>query len=313
MAKPDGRKKGGKGNNNGDKKEVVAKVTKQKVAKPQKPKGPKPDFTPRAMRQTEEVVQADLNVIWNGWLGLVEYEGVRFRVAKEKAIKSEHEFRAVYVVSAPAGSPLAGLGGSKTHVTVAALHAPTFASKAEPQSKSYDTQKRIWEFLDKALREAKIKGVRVHSAPKAVEHKHENKASTSVADFNSRKQGLYRFDTSVPYSIISVEPLDNSGHAPQFGNPVSNQLVIKLVSVGKGHPLSDCKVGTFLYYGQGLFRGKTPAFSGSHAKDCAALYEYLVGVRLLYRQSMVDKLSNSTPASEDVVVGSRVDAVLQAA
>lgn len=313
MAKknPDGKKsKNSDKANKGDKNTVV-KAPKVKV---QKPKGPVPDFTPRAERLAE-VVQTDLNVIWNGWLGLVEHQGVRFRVVKEQSVKDEHEFRAVYVVSAPAGSPLAGLSNIKTYITVAALHAPTFASKAEPGSKSYDTQERIWEFLDKAFREQKIKGVRVPSASKAVEHKHEKKASASVADFNSRKQGLYRFDTSVPYAIISVEPLDASGHAPQFGNPVSNQLVIKLISVGTGHPLSSCMIGTYLYYNEGLFANgsRRPAFKGSSAKDCSAFYEYLAGVRSLYRQSMVDKLSNSTPASEDVVVGERVDAVLQAA
>lgn len=148
MAKPDGKK--------GPKKAAPSAV---KVIKPAKVPGTKPDFTPRMQKASMVVVSVSDKPenIWHGYIGLVDTRGMRLSVSKQKH-PSGHEFRGVHVVSAPSGTELYGLAGSRVYVSVADLHWPNFRSPFKEGSPDYLRQERLWNFLNRLFTEMKLKG-----------------------------------------------------------------------------------------------------------------------------------------------------------
>lgn len=152
MAKPVGKK--GKKEKA---KTAAVPVLKSLIAKPQKAHGPKPDFTPRPKNAPVEVVSTKSENIWRGYCGLVETAGMIFRVSKQKH-SSGHEFRAIHVVSAPAGTELYGLAGSRVYVSVADLHWMNFRSPFKEGTMDYHRQERIWNFFDKLFTKLSLKG-----------------------------------------------------------------------------------------------------------------------------------------------------------
>lgn len=151
MAKPDG-KKGGK--NKGNKSAAVV----AKPAKPTKAPGPKPDFTPRQQKVPVVVVSDKAENIWHGYLGRVIVDDMCFEVTKRTHSKSAHEFRAVSVLVAHAGTELYGLAGLRVYVSIADLHWPNFRSPFEEGTPDYQRQERIWNFFDKLFTKMSLKG-----------------------------------------------------------------------------------------------------------------------------------------------------------
>ncbi|MGB2580558.1 MAG: hypothetical protein WBC83_02590 [Minisyncoccia bacterium] len=157
MSKPDGKKS--------KKAKAKTSVPVSKVVKPHRVHGPKPDFTPCPKKTPMEVVSTKAENIWYGYCGLVETAGMIFRVSKQEH-SSGHEFRAIRVVSAPVGTELYGLAGSRVYVSVADLHWLNFRSPFKEGTPDYKRQEHIWNFFDQLFTKMCLKGTQAQKAEK---------------------------------------------------------------------------------------------------------------------------------------------------
>ncbi|HBH71722.1 MAG: hypothetical protein UU88_C0006G0028 [Parcubacteria group bacterium GW2011_GWC1_42_11] len=159
MSKPDGKKS----------KKAKAKtvVPMSRVVRPNKVHGPKPDFTPRPKKTSVEFVSTKAENIWHGYCGLVETAGIIFCVSKQEH-SSGHEFRAIRVVSAPVGTELYGLAGSRVYVSVADLHCLNFRSPFKEGTPDYKRQEHIWGFFNQLFTKMCLKGTHAQKVEKEV-------------------------------------------------------------------------------------------------------------------------------------------------
>lgn len=289
MTKPDGRKKGGKGNK-GDKKEVVAKAAKQKKVKVP---GPKPDFTPHA--KTSETFQT-LDGAWNGYHGLVSVDGMKFHFSADAA-EDGSKVDVVRLVSAPRLTKLSDVSDFKTSIKLSSLKETSFVSDFEKGDPRYEVQAKIWKFLAGAFSRAGFKlsyHKKTETAPKAVELKHEEKTSSSVADFESGKLGMYCFDKEGPCAVFALK---QGVVAPHFVGKVKSSTKIELVSVDVGHPLYGyVKPGAYIFLNQ-LSWGKIPSFTGPRAGECVKLWEFATDIvaehRKMSKKPVVSLVANT--------------------
>lgn len=311
MAKPDGKKsKGGKGNKGkaaegAGAKNPAAHAVSPKPEKAPKVRGPKPDYTPKKKETAAAVVaQTDVTLIWDGQLSVVETHGMRFSVTKQTT-KSDHSFPVVNLLSAPEGTPLASLDGTTTFVTVSALHLSKFMTKANPDSLSYKTQYQIWLFFDKLFREVDLKVEHKHQ--KVVEKKKQKpalKASASVDDFVSGKQGLYAFEAKGPRVVWNVKHIELTHMGDRKGQQV---LVIEVASVDQGHPLfGSVRKATYIFHNQ-LPCKKTPDFRGQRAGECLAIWEYLTDLIASNRKEVALVVPAAVAAPEEKPVLAEID------
>ncbi|MCK9345186.1 MAG: hypothetical protein M0P64_03670 [Candidatus Pacebacteria bacterium] len=313
MAKGNGNKKGGKdkGGNKGD---ANTKKVKKGQGKPPasaevvvRQKGPAPkSYKPAA--KISETMQTVAGT-YNGFCGLVKVHDMQFRFSAETS-EDGGKFNVVRLVYAPPSTELCKVKDFKTGVKLESLKSAVFVSDYEKGTEQYELQAKIWKFWTRVYSK---EGLHIYSTKKVAPAKApavEVKASASVADFVSYKKGAYSFEASGPKVVVLIEGCSAAPCAPQFGATGKSTHKIKLISVDEGHSLSGCKVGTFLYYRDDLFSGKTPTFTGSSAKDCGKLYAYLANVLMLYRRAVVDKIVSSQDASQGAVVGEKVAAKL---
>ena len=151
MAKANGKEKGGKNAKTNE-------ATSVKHQAPAKVKGPKADYTPRAQKAPMEVISMEPSNIWLGYCGLVQFNGMRFRVSKEKHVASGHEFRAIRVEAAAPNTPVYGIAGSGIYVTVADIHRPDFRSPFKPGTEDHFRQEKLWNFFDHLFTHLELKG-----------------------------------------------------------------------------------------------------------------------------------------------------------
>ncbi|MFA5997384.1 MAG: hypothetical protein WC791_02735 [Candidatus Paceibacterota bacterium] len=297
--KGDGKKKGkDKGGNKGDKKEAVAKVAKPKV---EKPKGPKPDYTPRTKRW-DNLVQSP-EVVWNGWNGVAEAQGIRFRVSEETSGDGKHSFKIVSVASAPLGTKLAGIMSPKTYVTIASLHMPEFSSKFKKGSAQYETQERIWKFFHEHFIEMGLKKVHEKKATPAKAPAVEVKTSVSVGDLIMAIPGMYCFDSNGPRAVFSMV---GAVHAPQFGKKEKIYPKIELLSAEEGHPLSGyVRKGAYIYHDVLTWK-KMPNFKGTHAGDSQKIWEFLNGLVVGHRKALPSAILGVVANTEGMKPGDKV-------
>lgn len=225
-------------------------------------------------KAASEPVQTDPKVLWRGWSGPVEIEGMRFCVTK-KRVGDNATIKIVNVLTAPQGTELHGLGGTNVYVTVVQLHFREFQSRLREGSSKWLEQKRIWDFLHSVFIANGIKTT-LRANPTvtfdlAQGQRQEQgvKTSASIGDFIPGTPGWYCFDEHSPQAVFRVKFA-----ACKLG--VLKQVqVVKLESVEAGHPLYGySRPGTFLYHNT-LAWGKMPNFKGSHAGDSQKMWEFL--------------------------------------
>lgn len=216
------------------------------------------------------LVQKDPKILWEGWSGPVEIGGMCFHVVKEKTNGAELK-KAIYVLDAPLGTELYGLGGSDVYVTVAQLHFEEFRSRIPEDSRLYKEAKCIWDFLHRVFVEAGFETVkpsttRVKAAPTFLN------VSASVKDFIVGTLGVYCFDEHSSKAVFEVKYISLDDKSEQSKK---DALVIELILIETGHPICEyCRTKTYMFHNL-LAWGKQPNFKGARAGDTQKLWEFL--------------------------------------
>ncbi|MHB1118130.1 MAG: hypothetical protein ACYCZ7_01185 [Minisyncoccota bacterium] len=211
----------------------------------------------------------------------MEINSVRFRVVKVEVGAEKTPIKVVKVFAAPAGTKLHGLGGSDVYVTVSQLHYATFQSRLIEGSKTWEQQKRIWDFLSDAFIKAGLKGA-PREKPTQANTQKPLAPSASIEDFRTGVLGMYCFEDSSPRAKFEVKftPYRPKGKVFQA---VKDVLCVKLVSVEPGHPLYEyCRPGTRLFH-EVLSWKKTPGFNGPYAGDLQKMWELLTDMIAVHR------------------------------
>src|SRR3989339_141095 len=214
--------------------------------------------------------QKDPKILWEGWSGPVEIGGMRFHVVKEKTNGAELK-KAIYVLDAPPGTELYGLGGSDVYVTVAQLHFEEFRSRIPEDSRLYKEAKCIWDFLHRVFVEAGFETVKPSKARARATPASLN-VSASVKDFVAGILGVYCFDEHSPKAVFEVKYVSLDDKSEQSKKDV---LVVELILAETGHPICEyCRPKTYMFH-KLLAWGNQPNFKGARAGDAQKLWEFL--------------------------------------
>lgn len=282
--KPDVKKNRDKGN------KVSVAVTREK---PQKPRGPKPASYAPKQKAVTEAPKTDPAILWNGWNGVVEIQGMRFRSSKKKLGEGSRESLQVSVLFAPAGTELYGLAGSKILVTVPQLHRPFFRSIFKEGSVDCKRQERLWNFLNKVFLELGLKQPQVErqkprSAMPNTQPRQASKVSGSVDDLASGVAGVYSFeDVGQPQAFFQVRMIPHKSHKT---GEEKRARIVEALSINPGHKLYNC-VRTyprkpFVYHDLLLWEG-VPNFKGAFAGDSEKIWEFLTELIAKHRKDVL--------------------------
>lgn len=241
-----------------------------------------------AAKLADKPLPSDPKLIWEGKAGLVELEGIKFRVSVEK--KGEHQFPVVRVHFAPHGTELFDLSGADTYVTVGKLRNPKFLSPFKEGSGFFEKQKRIWSFLrgefaktgiTEGAAKAKPVPVAVPPAVKVVAKSEDSyKGSKDIGQLVS---GFYRdYVLGEPGARALIRVRSYTSKAS--GN---SRTVVELVKCDGGNPLcGGCKPTTHIphsWLGRELEQIEIVGF---RAPDMTMLYTYLTEVIETHRKEM---------------------------
>lgn len=282
--KPDVKKNRDKGN------KVSAAVTREK---PQKPRGPKPASYAPKQKAVTEAPRTDPAIIWNGWNGVVEIQGMRFRSSRERIGDGTREVLKVSVLFAPAGTELYGLAGSKILVTVPQLHRPFFRSIFKEGSVDCKRQERLWNFLNKIFLELGMKQppvVRQNPRPSMsnTQARQTSKVSGSIDDLASGVSGMYSFeDVGQPQAHFQVKTMKYTNHKT---HEEKTALIVEAVTIDYGHKLYD-SVRTkprkpFVFHNQ-LSWERVPNFNGACAGASEKIWEFLTELIAKHRKDVL--------------------------
>lgn len=242
------------------------------------------------VKLTDEPLFSDPRLIWEGKTGLVELNGVKFRVSVEE--KGGHQFPVVRVYFAPHETELFDLSGAGTYVTVGKLRNPKFLSPFKEGSGFFEKQKRIWDFLrgefakvgitEGAVKAKPVSATVLPATKVAVAKPEEDhyKGSKDIGQFVSGFYGDYVLGEPGARALIRVRSHTNKAS----GN---SRTVVELVKCDGGNPLrGECKPTTHIphsWLGRDLEQINIVGF---RAPDMTMLYIYLTEVIETHRKEM---------------------------
>lgn len=269
--------------------------------KPKKVHGPVPDSYKPKQKSAIEAPQTDPMILWNGWSGIVEIQGMRFRSSKNNLANGKCGSPQISVISAPSGTDLYGLAGSSIYVTVLRLRSmTTFRSNFAEGSVDYKRQERLWSFLNKIFLDLGLKQSPAHHqrAKRAVVSNKENtKVSNSVDDFASGVLGVYSFEKNgEPSACFKVKMMEYTNYKTL---EKKQALIVEAMSINPGHELYDYVRTTpmkpFVFHDQ-LSWTRPPNFKGGYAGDSEKIWEFLTDTIAKHRKSILgEKTNNMAP------------------
>lgn len=261
-------------------------------------------YKPKPKVVIDEPAKKDPALIWNACVGVVEISGMRFRVTKMKSNAGDYEYNAVYVLEAPIGTTLHGMGGSVIYLTIAQLHASVFRTKVLEGSFKRKRQERMWNFLNEVFIKEGIKqvyhSVRPKSALLTARPPEKVVLSSSMDDFISGVFGKYCFEEISPQAVFQIKLVP---YRRKSGTGNGQVLVAELLLADYGHLIYDyvCP-GTYMFHNV-LSWGRAPNFKGKHAGDLLKMWEFLTDLIISHKKIVASekKVSHFGGLTESVV------------
>ncbi len=298
---PDGKKSGSKGGKNNKASSVETQ------GKPAKVHGPKPDYTPRPKAAIESA-SSNPSIVWKGLSGVVGAKGMRI-LSYEKKTTSGHDCHAVSVLSAPFGTPLAGMEKSDVYLNVAQIRSPVFRSNFKEGTEKYLLQKRMWDFFDVFFKNLGLKGNRPEKVVAVLRPRRSSlkvETSDSKDDLVSGVPGMYSFEKmGEPQAYFQVKTMEYTNRkTPEKKTAV----IVEAVSVSPGHELYDyvrtisSKQKPFIFHDQ-LSRSGAPNFKGEYAGDAEKMWEFLTDLIAAHRKNVFGGETGFVSLDGEVVEG----------
>lgn len=276
-----------------EKKSVVKSNNGSTTSTKDKPRGPRPESYAPKQKAVTEAPKTDPAIIWNGWNGIVEIQGMRFRSSKKKLGEGSRESLQVSVLFAPSGTELYGLAGSKIFVTVPQIHSHEFRSWNKEGSVDHRRQKRLWDFMNNLFLELGMKQPPVvrqkpgSLMPDTQPHQ-ASKVSGSVDDLASGVAGVYSFeDAGQPQAFFQVRMIPHKSYKT---GEEKHARIVEALSINPGHKLYNC-VRTYprkpFVYHDLLLREGVPNFKGAFAGDSEKMWEFLTELIAKHRKDVL--------------------------
>lgn len=287
-----------------EKKSVVKSNNGSTASTKDKPRGPRPESYAPKQKAVTEAPKTDPAIIWNGWNGIVEIQGMRFRSSKKKLDEGSRESLQVSVLFAPSGTELYGLAGSKIFVTVPQIHSHEFRSWNKEGTVDHKRQKRLWDFLNNLFLELGMKQPPV--VRQRPNHSSTN-VSTSVEDLVLGVLGRYSFEEDgQPRAFFRMKML--SYKSKETGEEKHTRIV-EALTINTGHELYDY-VRTqyrkpFVYHDL-LSRENVPSFKGEYAGDSEKIWEFLTKLIAKHRKDVLGGEADVVNPDGNVSLGGEV-------